>query len=421
MIRSTHERLAYEATKYLPKERRDVLLAYVTDLLEGSKAPDRKFKDFRNHVLHPSSEGLRGGAIEAAKEWYKKSIEYARKRDRKRFAFAMGVLSHYLADPTMPLHTSQEPGEENVHKFYERGTSELRRTWDIEPKIRKKSIEELLEESVSVSYPRYKDVMEKYDPHRGKPFNRKQGYTGDLYEITKELLSYALGNIVSVRLQVIEEANVKPDKKPGILSLLKASLNTLLGFLERVNAERELARMKKELKKYGSVIHPDEEQVAYTKIFSEAKKKGIYRSPLKPQEHKKIRFRLELDDPVEKAPGIGKKSAKRLKEIGIEKVSQLLEASDEDLMKAIRDPELVKKKTRLMYEIPGLLAREAEALALVGISTRKDLLEREGKEEELYKLMQEKLGGKKARGEPLALSLEEIISLISRAKLGRDY
>jgi len=426
-IRSTHQRLAYEATKYLPKERRNVLLAYLPELIDGSTAPDRKFKDFRNHVLHPSPKGLWGGAIEAAKKRYKKAVELAKQGRRKEFAFAMGVLSHYVADPTMPLHTAQDPGEENVHKFYERGTSELRRTWKITPIERPKDIERMLEDSARKAFEKYPDVMRLYDPTKGRPFHRKDGYSPELYEITEEMLTLALSNVVTVRREVIkelEEEGIKPPNKgPGILTALKQVALALREFFVRVGAERELKRMREEILKYGAVRTPDEEQRAYKKIFEEPRRKGIYVSPsetTRKEARPRVRFRLELDDPIEKAPGIGKKSGKRLREIGIKTVKDLLEAPEEKLEGVIRDPELVKTEAALMIEIPGLLVREAEALARVGIKRRADLLKREGKEGELARIMRERLRGMKFWGKELGLSEEEIKRIIERAKLGRD-
>ena len=60
VCRSNHHRLAVEALAQLQgadAERwRDLFLQQYEALLEGAKAPDEVFKDFRNHVLHVRDE-----------------------------------------------------------------------------------------------------------------------------------------------------------------------------------------------------------------------------------------------------------------------------------------------------------------------------------------------------------------------------
>ena len=65
---------------------------------EGAKAPDEEFKDFKNHVLHVREKDW-GGAIEACKEWYRRTVRALAAKDWKQAAWCAGVLSHYYVDP----------------------------------------------------------------------------------------------------------------------------------------------------------------------------------------------------------------------------------------------------------------------------------------------------------------------------------
>lgn len=74
---STHHKLALDALRHLEDEDsqrwRNLYLYYFDSYLDGSKAPDKKFKDFRNHVLHVNQDYW-GGAIGKAEEWYKTTV-----------------------------------------------------------------------------------------------------------------------------------------------------------------------------------------------------------------------------------------------------------------------------------------------------------------------------------------------------------
>ena len=52
----THHKLALDALRYLECDQGDawraVFLKHVEAYLDGAKAPDKEFKDFKNHVLH---------------------------------------------------------------------------------------------------------------------------------------------------------------------------------------------------------------------------------------------------------------------------------------------------------------------------------------------------------------------------------
>lgn len=118
----THHKLALDALTYLaaPKAEqwRKLFLNNAELYLEGSKAPDKQFKDFRNHVLHVG-DNYWGGAPEAALEWYERTIRTLKDEKWSDAVYAAGVLSHYYTDPIQPFHTAQSEAENNVHRAVE--------------------------------------------------------------------------------------------------------------------------------------------------------------------------------------------------------------------------------------------------------------------------------------------------------------
>ena len=120
--RSTHHKLALDALKYLQNidsERwGQVLISQHAAYLEGAKAPDDDFKDFKNHVLHVQ-ENFWGGAVASVEHWYGQFIDHLRSAEWKDAAYAAGVLSHYYSDPQMPFHTGQTEAEGAVHRAAE--------------------------------------------------------------------------------------------------------------------------------------------------------------------------------------------------------------------------------------------------------------------------------------------------------------
>ncbi|MEO1407871.1 MAG: zinc dependent phospholipase C family protein, partial [Pseudomonadota bacterium] len=129
--RSTHHYIAIDAIGQISGEDgekwRDLFLLHHDSLLDGAKAPDTKFKDFKNHVLHVS-EGEWGGARDKAAEWYAESVLALKRKDWAKAAYALGVLSHYYSDPIQPLHTGQTEEEGAIHRALEWSVAKSRDT-----------------------------------------------------------------------------------------------------------------------------------------------------------------------------------------------------------------------------------------------------------------------------------------------------
>ena len=121
---STHHKLAMDALRHLQhplgEQWTRLFLKNIEIYLDGSKAPDKKFKDFRNHVLHVR-ENFWGGAVVASERWYGRLVSRLKEQDWPNAIYAAGVLSHYVSDPFMPLHTGQTEDEGAVHRAIEWG------------------------------------------------------------------------------------------------------------------------------------------------------------------------------------------------------------------------------------------------------------------------------------------------------------
>ena len=120
--RGTHHKLALDALRHLKCMDADLwqrlFLAHAKLYLEGSKAPDNEFKDFKNHVLH-TRDGYWGGAPEKVRSWYHHLVEALAQQDWPTAVYCAGVLSHYYTDPLHPFHTAQSEAENNIHRAVE--------------------------------------------------------------------------------------------------------------------------------------------------------------------------------------------------------------------------------------------------------------------------------------------------------------
>ena len=92
---STHHKLAMDSLRYVRagefEDWSRLFLSEIQVYMDGAKAPDKKFKDFRNHVLHVS-DNFWGGAVSTAEQWYARLIEQLKAKDWQRAVYCAGVL-----------------------------------------------------------------------------------------------------------------------------------------------------------------------------------------------------------------------------------------------------------------------------------------------------------------------------------------
>ena len=221
---NTHHKLALDALRHIQCERAEdwqsMFLSQVDKYLEGSKAPDDKFKDFRNHVLHVK-DNYWGGAINAAEEWYRKTVEALRAQSWPDAAYSAGVLGHYFTDPFQPLHTAQSEAEGAVHraiewsicKSYEELTKILETDLggypDYDRSDEPRWLAKMIRRGAERAYPHYDPLIDHYDLEQGVK-NPPAGLDADLRRRIAPLIGHAVAGLGLVIECAIEDSGVQP-------------------------------------------------------------------------------------------------------------------------------------------------------------------------------------------------------------------
>jgi hypothetical protein len=226
---STHHKLILDALRQLRRDDaeswRRMFLKHGELLLAGATAPDDQFKDFRNHVVHVR-EKCWGGAVESAETWYRHTVEALQGKQWGKAAFAAGVLSHYYADPLMPLHTAQTEEAGIVHRACDRSvfrsydvlTAILERDLGGYPQIKTPTgprwLAEMVKTGARLSHEHYDVVIDHYNIQKGWR-NPTAGLDDELRVSLAECLGHAVVGIARILDRAIEAAGV-PAPKSGI-------------------------------------------------------------------------------------------------------------------------------------------------------------------------------------------------------------
>jgi predicted flap endonuclease-1-like 5' DNA nuclease len=218
----THHKLALDALSTLENENaerwRRLFLKHVALYLQGSKAPDTEFKDFKNHVLHVG-DNYWGGAPEKAESWYRLLVRSLADENWSEAVWCAGILSHYYTDPIQPLHTAQTEAENNIHRACE---------WSISKSygaLRKRGLarplplpdlgrdEHWIKDAViagaETSNIHYETLIARYDFHRGV-VEPEEGLDEVCRTFIGQLLVYAAAGFGRILDRAIMEAGVAP-------------------------------------------------------------------------------------------------------------------------------------------------------------------------------------------------------------------
>ena len=300
--RSTHHFIAFDALSLIGGDDgeawKSVFLVHHEHLLAGAKAPDAKFKDFKNHVCHVN-EGRWGGAPDKAMEWYARSVEFLRAKKWSKAAYALGVLSHYYADPIQPFHTGQTEEEGVIHRAVEWSIAKSRDVIDeiIEangyPDIQIPDgpgfVAEMVVEGATLSNTYYNTFIDHYNLERGVS-HPPSGLDETMREGIAELVAYATAGFAALLTQAVEEAAVAPPKAhltlQGYIETLDIPLRWITAKLADVNDRAQVERMYKEFKKTGKVIKtlPEDDKIIRKKHAAQ-----VLRVPLKELDKQEIR------------------------------------------------------------------------------------------------------------------------------------
>jgi predicted flap endonuclease-1-like 5' DNA nuclease len=217
----THHKLALDALNAMSRpdagDWQRVVLKHVERYLEGSKAPDVTFKDFKNHVLHVS-ENYWGGAPEKVQEWFDRSVFELKAGNWPDAVYALGVLSHYFTDPVMPFHTGQTEAENAIHRATEwsinrsydtlraRGEDRFGRIGIAVPSG-PKWLSEFVCDNAEFSHRYYEKLIGHYDIHIGAT-RPTEGLDDIAKDVVAELLIYAATAFGKVLDRAIAESGV---------------------------------------------------------------------------------------------------------------------------------------------------------------------------------------------------------------------
>ena len=276
----THHKLALDALNHLERPDaeawRRVFLQHVGLYLEGSKAPDNSFKDFKNHVLHVG-DAYWGGAPEKVEAWYGHTVTALRAEKWADAAYAAGVLSHYYTDPVHPFHTGQTEAENSIHRACEwsinRSYNGLRAlgekkfgTMRVASHQDAHWLKQMTCDGAEFSHRHYEKLIAHYDLKRGV-VRPEEGLDEIARTIVAELLMYAADGFGHILDRAIAEAGVAAPEVSLTLETFIATLKIPAKWIEKKlsNAEdrRIVLAMYDELQATGKVEHtlPEDDRV----------------------------------------------------------------------------------------------------------------------------------------------------------------
>ena len=271
--KGTHHKLALDALLHLRGDHaerwRNLFLRHVEPFLKGSKAPDKEFKDFTNHVLHVR-DGLWGGAPKKAREWYAALVDALTAKDWPAAAFSAGVLSHYYSDPLMPFHTAQSDKEKVIHRAGEWSCSKSYDEFHMLladslgwPDVPVPSGEDWVEKMVVAGAVRshgfYDELCDRYDHDAGVK-NPPAGLDERCREELAVLVGHAAVGFSRMLDRAFEEAGkagvTPPRYGVSVVGFLTAFTKPILWLTRKLHDaadRREVLAIWKELQKTGAV------------------------------------------------------------------------------------------------------------------------------------------------------------------------
>ena len=238
VCRSNHHRLAVLALDHLQDEAaedwRKLFLKHRDAYLEGAKAPDEVFKDFKNHVLHVR-DGDWGGAPQAAREWYKRTVRALKAKDWSHAVYCAGVMSHYAVDPLQPFHTHQTEEENTIHRAVEWSlskafpellaiiTNELGFP-DVDVPASEEWLERMIKAGAQLSNRHYETLVDHYDFEVGRK-RPVEGLDQEMKDVVASLIAHASVMLARVLDRAIAEAKAEAPQVNLVLDTIAVGVS----------------------------------------------------------------------------------------------------------------------------------------------------------------------------------------------------
>ena len=272
VCRGTHQRLAVDALRHLrgaDSERFcDLFLHHHATYLAGSTAPDERFKDFRNHVVHVE-ENYWGGAPAAARLWYSRVVDALRRREWDEAVYAAGVLSHYFSDPFMPLHTAQTEEETKVHRPLEWSIAhaygllqqiierDLGGYPQLETPQRDDWLERMILTGAELAHEHYGAVLQHYDLGRAVR-HPPAGMDQECQDRLAQCLGHAVVGFARVLERALTESEVEPPPiettLQGFLVAAASPLRGVLHYAADLSERMAIEAIFDEVQRTGKVV-----------------------------------------------------------------------------------------------------------------------------------------------------------------------
>lgn len=437
----SHHKIALRALTVLEnpdaEKWRRLFLAKAPMLLEGAKAPDKSFKDFANHVLHPadpSGGGAArdwGGAPDKVEQWWAQLVADLSARRWTKAAYAAGVMGHYYSDVWMPFHTGSSEEEGVLHRAVEWSASKSFETlWEIgalDPRATGfeapagAAPAEMTRAAARASHAHYRTLLAHYDYDIGVKAP-ESGLEPPAAEALGRMLAQCVNGLGHLLDRAVAEAGAAA---PSVLLTPKLAAAALqipsrwvLKRIEDVQTRRAVGAIYDELERTGRVVArlPEEVRVVQTaRAAAVERRRGATEAsetaednPIKarlqaglqaqrasgPRADASRERRLDVAASVERAPSIGKKTAARLEAIGVKTVADLLAADPAVVARKLNDSRLPaetvtdwRDQARLLTEIAGLTQafsvmlvaagfRDVASVACVDAETLRDAMDR---------------------------------------------
>ena len=267
---STHHKLAVDALRHLQgsfaEPWQNLFLKHIQVYLDGAKAPDTRFKDFRNHVLHVA-EGHWGGAATTARKWYELTVQGLRSHNWVQAVYAAGVLSHYYVDPIQPFHTGQSEQENNIHRAAEwsinksyddlfRLVAERQGFPQVDVPTGDDWLEQMVAAGAELSHAHYESLIEHYHFDQGVQ-HPPSGLDATSREFLAQLLGYAQVGVARILDRAIAQARVSPPVTfvtvRTVLATVQVPVRWVTQKIANVHERLEIEAIYRELKTTGKV------------------------------------------------------------------------------------------------------------------------------------------------------------------------